>query len=144
MFTQLQKERSNAGLGVGLPLIKSLVEMYGGRISIESAGTDRGTTVTVRLPVVVEQSDEPTGEEAEPAVADVEASELSGLRVLVVDDNKSTADMLGMALEHMACSIRVAYSAEAAINAAAESSPHVILMDIGMPRVDGYEAFSRK
>jgi CheY-like chemotaxis protein len=71
------------------------------------------------------------------------ADELSGLRVLVVDDSNSAADMLGIALEHMGCNVRVVYGGEAAINAAAESPPQVVVMDIGMPGIDGYEAARR-
>ena len=169
IFTQLEQDRADAGLGIGLTLVKSLVELHHGRIRLESAGPKQGTTFTVRLPVVVEPPDDhPAGDQTErpnagadttpnttPDItpnavhtavhtgAGTDGDELAGLRVLVVDDNTSAADMLGMALEHMACTIQVAYSGEAAINAVAESPPHVVLMDIGMPRVDGYEAARR-
>lgn len=145
MFAHMPRDRSVAGLGVGLTLVKSLVELHGGSVSLESPGPDEGTTVTVRLPVVVDQADEPSDQTSkggqESAAGDT--ANLPALRVLVVDDNKSAADMLGMVLEQMGCEVRVVYSGDAAISAAAESRPQAVVMDIGMPDPDGCEAARR-
>lgn len=134
IFTQLGSRGSDAGLGIGLTLVKSLVELHGGHTEIDSPGIGQGTVVTIRLPVVVdEELDEPSPE-LSPAI------DLSGLRILVVDDSRAAADMLGSSLKAQGCEIRVAYDGQAAVDAAAESPPDAIIMDIGMPRLNGYEA----
>jgi two-component system, chemotaxis family, CheB/CheR fusion protein len=137
MFTQLGSHRTEAGLGIGLTLVKSLVEMHGGTVAIDSAGDQQGTIVTIRLPSAegeLIEDDKLTA--AEPA-------KMSGLRVLVVDDRQSAADMLAMVLKGLDCDVRVAYSGQGAIDIAAGFKPDAIVMDIGMPHLDGYETARR-
>jgi len=133
MFSQVNCDQSSSGLGIGLALVKTLVELHGGVIQVESKGADQGTTFTVTLPVVVE---------AGVQDADVDAGEpvdLAGLRALVVDDTRAGAYLLSMLVQKMGCDTRVANSGQEAIAIAAEYQPDAILMDIGMPGLDGYD-----
>lgn len=132
MFTQGNSPQARAGLGIGLALVKSLVEMHGGEIQIESDGADQGTTASVRLPIVVEGA--AVKLETDPP------ADASGLRVLVVDDNVAAADMLGILLRKLGNEVSIAYDGAAAIKAASEFAPNVVVMDIGMPEIDGNDA----
>ena len=140
MFTQLNRalEKTTGGLGVGLSLVKRLVEMHGGTIEAKSDGDGMGSEFVVRLPVVTpvvagaDQSDEQPS-----AVAP------SALRVLVVDDNVDAAESLAELLELLGNDVRTAYDGEAAIGAAAQFRPDLVLMDLGMPKLNGYEAARR-
>ncbi|MFP5392508.1 MAG: ATP-binding protein [Gammaproteobacteria bacterium] len=137
MFSQLTPalERSQGGLGIGLALVRGLVELHGGRIAVHSDGAGRGSTFTVTLPLL-EQA-------AEPAVHEVAQSAARGRRILVVDDNVDAADTLAMALELLGNRVRTAHSAEAGLSAAAEQPPDMILLDIGLPDMNGYEVARR-
>lgn len=139
MFSQLDHslERSQGGLGIGLTLVKRLVEMHSGRIEARSDGPGKGSEFVVRLPVVVEAS-MPQGHE-EKEGDDVRTS----LRILVVDDNRDAADSLAMMLTMMGNDTRKAYDGEEAVTAAVEYLPDVILLDIGLPKLTGYEACRR-
>ncbi|MCG6158188.1 PAS domain S-box protein [Rubinisphaera margarita] len=135
MFTQIEHcaEKSYAGLGIGLTLVKSLVEMHGGEITVESDGENRGSTFRVQLPVLrepVQITHQP------PAVSQNNGS----FRVLIVDDNKSAADMLGLIVEALGHEVRYAADGHEAVATTMEFRPEVVLMDLGMPRMDGYEA----
>jgi len=139
MFTQVDHslEKSQGGLGIGLTLVKRLVEMHGGRVEAKSDGPGNGSEFIVRLPVVVEASipQESGGEEEKPA-------KLS-LRILIVDDNRDGADSLGMMLRIMGNETRTAYDGQEGVDVAGEFRPEVVLFDIGMPKLNGYEACRR-
>jgi len=139
LFTQAQRslDRSEGGLGVGLTLVRKLVQMHGGNIQARSAGLSQGSEFTVRLPVLASP--------VQPQIPGVEKTKAAGhpRRVLVVDDNLDTADSIGMLLERSGHEVTVAYSAEKALEVAAEFQPEVVLLDIGLPEMDGYEVARR-
>jgi len=138
MFSQLSHslERSQGGLGIGLTLVKRLVEMHGGRIEARSDGPGKGAEFIVRLPVVVEASVPQVGVTKEEGVVN------TSLRILIVDDNRDGADSLAMMLKMMGNDTRTAYDGEAAV-AAVDFRPNVILLDIGLPKLNGYAACRR-
>jgi CheY-like chemotaxis protein len=137
LFEQEDMDRQD-GLGIGLTLVRSLIELHGGTIELESEGVGKGSRFTVRLPATSLCSsalDEP----ALPSIGNP-----GGLKhVLVVDDGKSTADILAMFFELEGRRVSVAYDGAAALESAAASMPQLILMDLGMPRMDGFEAARR-
>ena len=139
LFTQVDRHlhRSQGGLGIGLTLVKRLVEMHGGEVEARSAGAGLGSEFIVRLPLVVVEQAEPR-KPKQPKKPDATKH-----RVLVVDDNKDGAETLGMMLGLMGNEIRLAHDGQAAVEAAEEFRPDVILLDIGMPVLDGYEACRR-
>jgi signal transduction histidine kinase/ActR/RegA family two-component response regulator len=140
MFTQVDHSigRSQGGLGIGLTLVKSLVEMHGGRVSARSDGIDQGSEFTVHLPAAPGARPEPAErEDDEPAAAAISC------RVLVADDNVDAAESLAAILRTMRHDVRTVRDGEAAIEEAEAFRPDVILLDIGMPKVDGYEAARR-
>jgi PAS domain S-box-containing protein len=139
--------RKRGGLGLGLAIVRHLVELHGGTVSAESEGRGRGTTFTVSLPAADTQASGPEGsrparEESIPTFADCPPS-LSGLRVLVVDDEPDTLDFLVAVLEGCEAEVMTASSAAEAFRLMREAKPDVVVSDIGMPDEDGYE-FIRK
>jgi CheY-like chemotaxis protein len=141
IFSQVDRsiERSTGGLGIGLALVRGLVEMHGGTVEAASPGAGRGSTFTVRLPTL---SDRPgpsagAGEGADSARAGAKR------RILVVDDNRDSATSMAMALRLRGNEVRTAHDGIEAVEAAEQFRPQVILMDIGMPRLNGYEATRR-
>jgi PAS domain S-box-containing protein len=128
-------QRTQGGMGIGLSLVKEFVELHGGSVEARSMGLRQGSEFLVRLPVA-------TGDELKPAVA---AKNLHGprRRILVVDDNCDAAASLAMILKMMGHEVRIAHDGEAAVAVAAEYRPRLVLMDLGMPKVDGYEAARR-
>jgi PAS domain S-box-containing protein len=134
MFSQVEPalERSGSGLGVGLALAKGLVELHGGTITAHSAGVGRGSEFIVRLPEVDGPASLAAGENR--AAKDAERQ-----NILVVDDNRDSADALAMILELMGHTVSVAYDGEEALACAERTRPNVILLDIGLPTLNGYE-----
>jgi CheY-like chemotaxis protein len=139
MFTQLDdsQDQGKRGLGVGLSLTKSLVEMHGGGIEVNSGGPGQGTTFTVRMPIL--------GNGAPPVAAkeqgDPHGEESGGaLRVLVVDDNEAALEILEMLVTMLGNEVRTASDGRRAIEVAGDFRPHLVLMDLGMPGMTGYEA----
>jgi signal transduction histidine kinase/CheY-like chemotaxis protein len=140
LFTQapVSLDRAQGGLGIGLTLVRALVELHGGRVAVHSEGVGRGSTFSVRLPLMV------TG-----AVAAIAPSaprpppEERSLRVLVVDDNEDAADSLADVLRLMGHHAEVAYSGTMALQAADDLDADLILLDIGLPEIDGYEVARR-
>jgi CheY-like chemotaxis protein len=137
---------SQDGLGVGLALAWQLIKMHGGTIVAHSEGSGHGSEFIVRLPLY-EHGHPPEVARADadrvrptslPAGDDL--SRLIDRRILIVDDNHDGADSLSMLLELMHCNVRKAYDGMEAIAIAREFAPEAILLDIGMPRLDGYEA----
>ncbi len=128
-------EYSEGGLGIGLALVRRLVEMHAGSVTVHSDGPGRGTEFSVRLPLiaaqataVAQQADE---SESIPAVA--------CRRILVVDDNCDAAEALATLLEVRGHDIRVAHDGEEALTIADEFNPQIVVLDLGMPKMDGYE-----
>ncbi|HEU5073047.1 MAG TPA: ATP-binding protein, partial [Polyangiaceae bacterium] len=139
MFTQLNRthQRGTAGVGIGLTLVRSLVQLHGGSIEVHSDGQGMGSEFRVLLPVV-------TGARTMPEEPDSAPPPPSRTRrVLVVDDNRDAADMLGAALELMGNEVFTAYDGKSALGLAAQHRPEVVLLDLGMPEVDGYEIARR-
>jgi PAS domain S-box-containing protein len=141
MFSQVDRsiERSTGGLGIGLALVKGLVDMHGGRVTAESAGMGKGSTFTVRLPAL--ESRPERGGEGTPAEGP--ATNAPGRRILVVDDNRDSATSMAMMLGLMGNQVRTAHDGVEAVRVAEAFRPQVVLMDVGMPRLNGYEATRR-
>jgi len=140
MFSQVDRsiERSTGGLGIGLALVKGLVEMHGGTVTAASEGPGRGSTFTVRLPLLPASpaAEPPTRNGAVPAAG-------SGRRVLVVDDNRDSAESMAEMLKLLGYSAAVAHDGLQAVEAAERVRPDVVLMDVGMPRMNGLDATRR-
>jgi len=131
--------RAQGGLGIGLSLVKGLVELHGGAVDAHSEGPAKGSTFRVRLPIADGVDDGQRGQTSDGATAVPRASR----RVLVVDDHRDSADSLAMLLKAMGHEVDRAYDGEQAIEMASKALPELILLDIGMPRMDGYEACRR-
>lgn len=128
-------DRTEGGLGLGLALVKKLVELHGGSVRGESEGTGRGSTFTVRLPLA-QGMPAPTRTERR---ADGTAAESNMPCVMIVDDNLDAAQMLAMLLESHGYTVLTATSASAALDLAVLVRPGALLLDIGLPDMDGYE-----
>lgn len=135
MFSQVDRTLENArgGLGIGLTLVKRLVEMHGGSIQAKSDGIGKGSEFVVQIPIVEQTCSQITAK-------DGEASQKTSLRVLVVDDNRDGADTLGMMLQAFGNETLVAYDGQEGVELAERQKPDVILFDIGLPRLNGYDA----
>ncbi|WP_246523586.1 PAS domain S-box protein [Gemmata palustris] len=140
MFSQVDRstERSRGGLGIGLALVKGLVEMHGGTVTAESAGPNKGSTFTVRLPIPVDQTELPH-ETHETGTAPTKRTR----RVLVVDDNHDGAESMAEMLGLLGGEVRTAHDGLEAVTAAEEFRPEIILMDVGMPKLNGLDATRR-
>jgi signal transduction histidine kinase/ActR/RegA family two-component response regulator len=140
LFTQGKREAHQAqgGLGIGLALVRSLVEQHGGQVRADSAGRDLGAEFSVWLPLSVPSPTPPDGVRATPA-----ATRGTGVRVLVVDDNRDAANALAVLLQMHGIPHRVAHDGPSALLVADSFLPRVVLLDIGMPGMDGYEVARR-
>ncbi len=140
--------RRHAGLGLGLSIVKSLVELHGGQVSIRSDGEGQGTTVTVQLPRLTGRRTPPSGARPParglgPLPSAPIAEDLSGLTVLVVDDQADARALVAHVLEGCGAVVLPAGSAEEALQLVTRERPDVLISDIGMPDVDGFELLRR-
>lgn len=139
LFSQVEGSLSHSqgGLGIGLSLARRLVNMHGGSIKAESEGPGKGATFTVCLPMAGADSLCTVKCDKE------EGAPKSSHRILIVDDNRDNADSLELMLRIMGHATRTVYDGEEAVTAAGEFRPDVILLDIGLPKLNGYEACRR-
>lgn len=139
MFNQGSRalEQTQGGLGIGLTLVKRLVEMHGGSCEARSEGVGKGSEFIVRLPVVVETL------KSEPANRQRERAACSSLRILIVDDNRDAADSLSIMLQMAGNETRIAYDGLQGLEHADAFRPDVLLLDIGLPKLNGYEVCRR-
>lgn len=139
MFMQVDRtaERSQGGLGIGLTLVKRLAEMHGGTIEAKSGGEGQGSEFVVTLPVLHKAAG------AAPVASDAAVHSPPKRRILIVDDNKDSADSLALLLEITGNETYMAHDGEEAVEAVEKYRPEVVLLDIGLPKLDGYEACRR-
>ena len=144
LFTQMDQrmERSPSGLGIGLALVRRLVEMHGGSVSAASAGPGLGSEFTIRLPVSMERTDDMVEPAVVPAAAHAPESG-SRRRILVADDNLDALESLATLLSLDGHEVYRARDGAEALEVAEQQRPEVALLDIGMPRADGYEVARR-
>jgi PAS domain S-box-containing protein len=133
-------DRPHGGLGIGLTIVRRLVELHGGRVEARSAGADKGSEFLVRLPALpaVAGTAVPSGDVAAPRVATT-----AGLKILVVEDNRDAAEVLATVVGLWGHEVRTAFDAPAALHVLDAWKPDVILSDLGLPRMDGYELARR-
>jgi CheY-like chemotaxis protein len=138
MFSQVESalSRSRGGLGIGLALTDRLIRMHGGSVRAQSDGLGRGSRFVVRLPLTQAQPQQ-------AASAPVLSRGGPELRVLVADDNRDAAETLGALLEMLGHDVHLVHDGQAAVDACAAFDPDVVVLDIGMPRLNGYEACKR-
>jgi signal transduction histidine kinase/ActR/RegA family two-component response regulator len=136
LFTQAHQtlDRTQGGLGIGLTLVRQLVELHGGSVQAYSAGPGKGSEFSVRLPIAAEAP-----EVRIPAVKAVQVREIVPQRILVVEDNVNSAEMLVALLQIEGHEVQVAHDGPIAVEIAREFRPGVILLDIGLPKMDGFE-----
>ncbi len=139
MFSQVDRslEKSQGGLGIGLTLVKRLVEMHGGTVQARSGGINQGAEFIVRLPILE------AGSAMQPPPAPSEATDKSARRILVVDDNQDSANSLALLLQITGNETRTAHDGESALEIIEEYRPAAILLDIGLPTINGYEVCRR-
>jgi CheY-like chemotaxis protein len=143
MFVQGERsiDRAQGGLGLGLTLVKSLVELHGGQVSARSEGPGQGSEFEVRLPrlsavgAAARPGTEPTDDQV--------ATRGQGRRILVVDDNLDAADLIAEALRTVGYQVAVAHDGPSALELARRVRPEIALLDIGLPLMDGYELARR-
>jgi signal transduction histidine kinase/DNA-binding response OmpR family regulator len=141
VFTQVDRtlDRSQGGLGLGLTLVRRLTEMHGGRVEAHSAGPGQGSEFIVRLPMA-DASEELSSEEHRSVELDGEPVAARGprRRILIVDDNRDSAESLAMLLRVRGHEVRTAYDGRKSLGVAEEYRPDVVILDIGLPGLDGY------
>ena len=136
LFAQGERSiaRSEGGLGIGLTIVQKLTEMHGGRVEAHSAGPNRGSTFTIHLPASTPSEASQGQRSPFPAAASLHA-----LRVLIVDDNVDTAEGLGRLLKRAGHQVALAHEGRQALDRARTFSPDAIVLDIGLPGMDGFE-----
>jgi CheY-like chemotaxis protein len=138
MFTQVDRslDRSQGGLGIGLSLVKGLVELHGGRVEAHSSGSGTGSEFLVSLPGIQQPAGKRTSGRDK-------AKKIAGRRVLVVDDNLDAAKSLALLLANMGNETQAVYDGSTALTVGAAFRPDLVLLDIGMPKLDGYDTARR-
>ncbi len=141
LFTQADRtlDRAQGGLGIGLTLVKTLVELHGGSVEAHSDGPGKGSEFIVRLPVAATPTTTPTAAALAAAVTPCAAA----WRVLVVEDNQDAADSLAMLLRLWGHEVRTAHDGQSGLKAARSYRPDIVLLDIGLPGLDGYAVARR-
>ena len=141
MFTQVQHsmEGARSGLGIGLTLVQRFVEMHGGTIRVTSPGLDQGSEFVVRLPLADRKAERPE----RSGGSETSTQARAGHRIMVVDDNFDGAESLALLLRRMGHEVRVEHDGLAAIEAVPEFDPRVVLLDIGLPKMNGYDVAAR-
>jgi len=134
LFSQSQRslDRTQSGLGIGLTLVKRLIDLHGGKVEAASAGLWRGATFTIYLPKIEPQ-------QTQDICKNMPSAKAGTKRVLIVDDNRDAADALSELLILEGHEAQSVYGALAAIDKAAQICPDAVLLDIGLPQIDGYE-----
>jgi len=138
LFTQVhsKSERAQGGLGIGLALVRRLTEMHGGTVAVFSEGAGRGAEFTVRLPIMATQVSALSAEKRESGTIPT----ISPQRILVADDNQDAAEALSLQLQLAGHDVRTAHDGVEAVAVASTFEPDIVLLDLGMPKMDGYEA----
>jgi CheY-like chemotaxis protein/two-component sensor histidine kinase len=139
MFAQVDRslERSQGGLGIGLTLVRNLVDLHGGSVEAQSAGVGQGSEFIVRLPVAAEQSS--SAVTAGSAGGDQAKAAAACRRILAVDDNRDSAESLAVLLRFQGHDVQTAHDGPEAVAVAATYRPEVVLLDIGLPGLNGYD-----
>src|SRR5262249_58112345 len=134
--------RKQGGLGLGLSIVRHLVELHGGTVEVDSEGIDRGATFTLKLPVLPTEQQTPEGKNehnlSEGPTSSNYLTRLDGLRVLVVDDAEDARELITTILTHQKADVRTASSVSEALQVLPEWRPDVLVSDIEMPDADGY------
>jgi CheY-like chemotaxis protein len=150
LFTQLDRTsgRPQSGLGIGLALVKRLVEMHGGSVTAHSDGLGRGSEFTIRLPLFIREPDRAglslqTFSELEQSMTNLEGTPRTQRRILVADDNNDALESLATLLQLSGHEVYTAANGAVALESAEQHRPEVALLDIGMPKLDGYEVARR-
>ena len=133
MFTQVDRfdRHAQGGLGIGLTLVRTLVEMHGGRVEARSAGIGKGSEFLVELPML--------SASVSAQLPPMSLRPFPDRRILVVDDNRDAAETLGALLKALGATVSVVHSGRAALESLDRFEPDALLLDIGMPEMDGYE-----
>lgn len=141
IFAQVptHQSRADGGLGIGLALVRQLIELHGGSVHAASPGVGQGSTFTVRLPLIKPGARAASARDS----ATAESATVFGRRILVVDDNADAASSLAMILEQRGHQVMTASDGQQAVQQAVELHPDVVFLDLGMPRMDGFEAAQR-
>ena len=136
MFTQAahSPHTPRDGLGIGLTLVRRLVEMHGGTVAAHSAGSGQGSVFVIQIPALSPEGISPSHSRGQPV-----GYPRLDLRVVVADDNADSVATLSMLLRALGCEVHIAHDGEDALRAASQLLPHVMLLDIGMPKLNGYE-----
>jgi PAS domain S-box-containing protein len=141
MFVQVDRslEKSQGGLGIGLTLVKRLIELHGGRVEANSSGPGRGSEFVVRLPILVNIA----ATSRRPSPSNGRTENKLDARILIADDNKDSAESLAMLLQLRGAEVRTVHDGLEAIETAKAFQPDLVLLDIGMPKLNGYDAARR-
>ena len=131
------KSRSKGGLGLGLAIVRRLVELHGGEVFATSEGLGQGATFTVSLPILKTSNLEDVKRSPNYSTS------LEGIKILVVDDDENSRDLLALVLEQKLATIRITTSAKKALETIEQFQPNVLISDLGMPDIDGYELIKR-
>ncbi|MHA3770759.1 ATP-binding response regulator [Verrucomicrobiota bacterium sgz303538] len=148
IFTQAERsfDRAEGGLGLGLAIVKMFTEMHGGRVTAWSAGLGKGSAFSIHMPAApapVASQLKKIGEPDRAAAVSSHTTALKEQRVLVVDDNADAAEALGRLLRRVGCELEIALDGPTALDRAHEFHPTAVLLDIGLPGMDGYEVARR-